>query len=70
MIELTETQCHALAASRESPPSILDPIANAVYVLLRREEYDRLKRLADEDDARVMAPLLADLDPKDWEAAA
>ena len=27
----------------------------------------QLKGIVDEDDARLMAPLLADLDPEDWE---
>ncbi len=37
MIELTEAQRQAIAASDESPPTVLDPQTKAAYVLLRRE---------------------------------
>ena len=48
---------------------MIDPMTRATYVLLRRELYERLKGIFEEDDARLMAPLLADLDPEDWEDA-
>jgi hypothetical protein len=70
MIELTEEQRQSIARSLEEPLLVLDPATKAAYVLLRREVYDRLKRSFDEDDARLMYPLLADLDPEDWEDAA
>jgi hypothetical protein len=70
MIELTEAQRQAIAVSDESSPTVIDPQTKAAYVLLRRELYERLQDLLDEDDARLMAPLLADLAPEDWEDAA
>jgi hypothetical protein len=69
MIELTELQRQAIATAEESPPVIMDPETKAAYVLLRREVYQRLQGLLDEDDVRLMEPLLADLDPEDWEDA-
>jgi len=69
MIELTEEQRHAIATAGEEPPTVIDPMTRATYVLLRRELYERLKGIFEEDDARLMAPLLADLDPEDWEDA-
>lgn len=69
MIELTDAQRQAIASSQESPPTVIDPQTNAAYVLVRREVYDRLKGVFNEDDVRLMAPRLADLDPEDWEDA-
>lgn len=65
MIELTEQQRQEL----EGPePVAIDPQTRREYVLVRREVYERLRNLL-EDDVRLMGPLLADLDPEDWEDA-
>jgi hypothetical protein len=65
MIELSEEQRRQL----ESPePLALDPQTQEMYVLVRKAVYDRIKGLL-EDDARLMYPALADLDPEDWEDA-
>ncbi len=66
MIELTEAQRQELA---QPEPAVIDPLTRQTYVLVRKEVYDHLKALLDEDDARLMYPLLADLDPEDWEDA-
>ena len=39
------------------------------YVLVRKEIYQRLKGIVDDDDARLMYPQLAKVDPEDWEDA-
>jgi hypothetical protein len=70
MIELTEAQRQAIAVSDEAPPTVIDPQTNVAYVLLRKEVFERLQSILDEDDMRRMAPLLADLDAEDWEDAA
>jgi hypothetical protein len=65
MIELTEQQRQEL----EGPePVAIDPKTQQEYVLVRREVYERLRSLLD-DDVRLMEPLLANLDPEDWEDA-
>jgi hypothetical protein len=67
MIELTEEQRSAVAASAETPPRVIDPATRETYVLLRAEVYERLKGiLDDDDDARGMEYLLAETDPEDW----
>jgi hypothetical protein len=68
VIELTHEQREALLSGSE-PAHAIDPATNTEYVLLRRDVYDRLKRMLDEDDARLFEPLLAELDPEDWEDA-
>jgi hypothetical protein len=42
MIELTEQQLQAIAASQETPPVLVDPKAKTPYVLLRQDVYERL----------------------------
>lgn len=64
MIELTEQQCQELNGSDSLA---VNPRTNEKYVLVRKELYDRLRGIPDEDDARLMAPLLAEIDAEDWE---
>lgn len=66
MIELTEDQWQEL----KGPETVaVDPRTNEQYILVRRELYERMRGILDDDDARQMARLLADLDPEDWEDA-
>jgi hypothetical protein len=43
MIELTEQQLQALETREVSPPRLLNPRTNETFVLLRVDEYERLK---------------------------
>jgi hypothetical protein len=43
MIELTEQQVQALAHADVSPPRIVNPRTQEAFVLLRVDEYERLK---------------------------
>jgi hypothetical protein len=43
MIELTEQQIRALEHPEATPPRVVNPRTKETYVLLRVEEYDRLK---------------------------
>jgi hypothetical protein len=63
-IELSREQLQA------APVRITDPETREEYVVLRADLYDRLKGILEEDDARLLYPGLADLDPEDWEDAA
>ena len=65
MIELTEEQRLELS---EPEPTAVDPQTHEEYVLIRKELYEKIKGLIDED-ARLMYPLLATLDAEDWEDA-
>jgi PHD/YefM family antitoxin component YafN of YafNO toxin-antitoxin module len=50
MIELTEQQIHALNNSNSTPPRVVNPRTNETFVLLRVDDYDRLKE-AEYDDS-------------------
>jgi hypothetical protein len=43
MIELTEQQARALESGATTPPRIIDPRTKETFVLLRLDEYERLK---------------------------
>jgi hypothetical protein len=66
MIELTEQQSRELV---EPETVAVDPRTNRQYVLVSKDVYEQLRGIADEDDVRRLAPLLADLDDEDWEDA-
>jgi hypothetical protein len=50
-----------------APVYVVDSATNAAYVLMRAEQFERLKVLLDGDDIEAMYPLLADVEPDDWE---
>ena len=66
-IELTEKQHQLICGHEQEPIPVIDPHNQSKYVLLRADLFDRWRSVLDDDDARWMAPLLADLDPEDWE---
>jgi hypothetical protein len=43
MIELTEQQLQALENAEASPPRLVNPLTRETFVLLRLDEYERLK---------------------------
>ena len=43
MIELTEQQIQALQSPEATPPRVVNPRTKETFVLLRVEEYERLK---------------------------
>ena len=57
MFELTDEQIQSFGVPQESPPRAVNPRTNETFVLLRVEEYERLK--AAEDDGY-------DFDDSDW----
>jgi hypothetical protein len=50
MIELTEQQIQALQSPEATPPRVVNPRTRETFVLLRVEEYERLKADGDEYD--------------------
>jgi hypothetical protein len=48
MIELTEQQVQALKKPDATPPRVVNPQTQETFVLLRAEEYERLKEQYDD----------------------
>jgi len=64
MIELTEQQMRALEDPDASPPRVVNPRTNETFVLIRADEYKRLK-----DDEYDDSPWTRDeLEAVAWEA--
>ena len=59
MIELTEHQMQALAAPEASPPRILNPRTKETFILLRVEDYERLKEEAYDDSPWTAEEMIA-----------
>ena len=71
MITLTQEQAHALAETAESPPRVVDPQTQHTYYLVSGEVYARAQALLEEEqDVLGMHPLLAELNPEDWQNGA
>ena len=49
MIELTEQQVTAMDDPQDTPPRVVNPRTKETYVLLRADEYERLKEQAYDD---------------------
>jgi PHD/YefM family antitoxin component YafN of YafNO toxin-antitoxin module len=49
MIELTERQLEALEKAEATPPRVVNPRTRETFVLLRLDEYERLKEDAYDD---------------------
>jgi hypothetical protein len=60
MIALTEEQGQELARAAESPPTVIDPVTNTAYVLVRADVYERMRRMVEDDgpDMRQVAALV------------
>lgn len=48
MIELTEQQIHAMEQPDATPPRVVNPRTKETFVLLRVDEYERLKEEYDD----------------------
>jgi hypothetical protein len=65
MIELTAAQSREIAANGETPTTFVDPLTQAVYVLIPKSLYERLSNEAYDD-----SPWTAEeRDALAWEAA-
>jgi hypothetical protein len=50
-----------------APVYVVDATTNASYVLMRAEQFQKMSALIDGDGVEAMYPLLADIEPDDWE---
>jgi hypothetical protein len=64
MIELTEQQAQALEKPESTPPRVVNPRTRETFVLLRVEEYERLK----EDEYDDSPWTKEELEALAWEA--
>jgi broad specificity phosphatase PhoE len=68
MITLTPEQARVLAETAESPLRVVDSQTQDIYFLVSGAVYARAQALLEEEqDVLGMYPLLAELDPGDWQ---
>jgi len=65
--KLSEDLRQAITKSGGAPVYVVDTATNASYVLMRAEQFEKLKAPTDGEDVEAMYPLLADIDADDWE---
>jgi hypothetical protein len=57
----------AIEENGGAPVYVVDATTGASYVLMRAEQFEKNRAAAGGDDAEAMYPLLADIEPDDWE---
>jgi hypothetical protein len=66
-LQLTDDLRQAIEAAGGSPVYLADPTTHASYVILRAEDFEKMKTESESDDVSSIYPLLADIAPEDWE---
>lgn len=66
-LQLTDDMRQAIEAAGGSPVYIADPTTNTSYVIVRAEDFEKMKTDNDSDEVSSMYPLLAEIAPEDWE---
>lgn len=69
MIHLTDDQIQSLTTSEDTPPRAVNPKTNETFVLLRVEEYERLKAEDDGYDYDDSPLTREELNALGWELA-
>lgn len=65
MTTITPEQCQAITQAGDAPVQLLDPETNARYYLIKADPQEE----TEPESVASMYPLIADLDPGDWEDA-
>jgi hypothetical protein len=66
-IKLTDDLRQAIEGHGGAPVYVVDSATGASYVVMRAEQFEKIRAIARGDDVEAMYPLLADIEPDDWE---
>ncbi len=66
-IKLSDELRQAVEECGGAPVYVVDATTNASYVLMRAEQFEKISALVDGDGIDAMYPLLAEIEPDDWE---
>lgn len=64
---LSEDQRQAIEKRGGAPVYVVDATSNASYVLLRAEQFEKMRADTEGEVLEAMFPLVADIEPDDWE---
>jgi hypothetical protein len=65
--KLSEDQRQAITEHGGAPVYVVDAATNATYVLLRAEQFEKMKAITDGDDVEAMYPLIDEVMKEDWD---
>jgi hypothetical protein len=65
--KLSDDLRQAIKEHGGGPLYVVDPDTNDGYVLIRAEQFERIKAVTDDGGVEAMYPLLADIEPDDWD---
>ena len=57
----------AIEERDRAPVYVVDATTNGNYVLMRAEQFEKIRAITDGEDVEAMDPLLAEIEPDDWE---
>jgi hypothetical protein len=64
---LSDEMRQAIQERGGAPVFVIDADTNTRYVLIKAEQYERIKAVAGGGDVEAMYAVLADIEPDDWE---
>jgi hypothetical protein len=64
---LSEDQRQAIEERGGAPVYVVDAASNASYVLMRAEQFEKLRADTEGEVLEALYPLVADIEPDDWE---
>ncbi len=65
--KLSDDLRQAIEEHGGAPVYVVDAITGASYVLMRAEQFEKIRAIVDVEDVQDMYPLIADIEPDDWE---
>ncbi len=65
--KLSDDLRQAIEQHGGAPVYVVDATTGASYVLMGAEHFEKIRAFMDGDDVEALYPLLADIEPDDWE---
>ncbi|MGO9915341.1 MAG: hypothetical protein ACLQIB_11595 [Isosphaeraceae bacterium] len=65
--KLSDDLRQAIEEHGGAPVYVVDATTGVSYVLMRAEQFEKIKAIVDGDDVEAMYPLLANIEPDDWD---
>ncbi len=65
--KLSDDLRQAIEEEGGGPLHVVDATTNVHYVLMRADQYEKIKAMTGGEDVEAMYPLLAEIEPDDWE---
>ena len=67
MIELTKEQHESLQEAEENPPCVLDPQSATTYVLLKKDAFERIRHMIEDDSDEPQWAAFLEAAGEEWD---